>query len=203
MIGVRIFGVVAAGVLLAGCGTPQAAAPTSPVHHSQAALAPIVPQNLQNTYWYPKPVQRRDADTGATYLVPSSSGIEGWQGNPGTAVLAVLNRFLQAKTLDQALTEADPSLWPTLRRHWTRAGHDAATGPLAPGNVGSFPASQSPYSGLVRTQYGDRIWGHSWVLAAGEAGIPFAQWIKKAPALTPWYYFLDVRGKWRLYAIEN
>lgn len=200
MRGVRIFGIAAAGVLLAGCGTPHAAAPTSPIHHRKAALAPILPQALQNTYWYPKPVQRRDADTGATYLVPSSSGIEGWQGNPGAAVLAVLNQFLQAKTLDQALAEAYPSL---LRQHWTRAGHDAETGPLAPGNVDSFPGSQSSYSGLVRTQYGDHIWAYSWVLAAGETGTPFAQWIKKDPALTSWYYFLDVRGKWRLYAIEN
>ena len=203
MVGVRIFGIAAAGVLLAGCGTPQAAAPAPPAHPRQAALAPILPKTLQNTYWYPKPVQRRYADTGATYLVPSPSGIEGWKGNPGTAVLAVLNQFLQAQTLDQALAEADPSLWPTLRRHWTRPGHDAETGPLAPGNVGSFPASQSPYSGLVRIQYGEGIWAHSWVLAAGETGIPFNQWIKKDPALTPWYYFLDVRGKWRLYAIEN
>lgn len=203
MMGVRIFGMAATSILLAGCGTSGASAPPHPIHPRQAALAPILPTALQNSYWYPKPAERRYSDTGVSYLIPASSGIEEWPGNPGSAVLAVLNHFLQAKTVDQALAEADPSLWPTLRQHWTPPGHDAETGPLGPGNVGRFPARQSPYSGLIRTQYGDRIWAHSWVIAAGKAHTPFSQWIKKDPALTPWYYFLDVHGKWRLYAIEN
>ncbi len=122
--------------------------------------------------------------------------------------MSVLNHYRLAETLEEVMAISDPSYWPALRRQWRpllpgQEGFRTAQKALTTGNVGSFPASQTPYAGIIRTQYGTAVLNHSWALAEGEPGQAFSAWIKKAPALTAWFYFVDVRGRWLLYAVEN
>lgn len=193
---------------LTGCGTSGHLASASSLAKPAVAHHETLPAPLKNSYRYPAPVTKHFAATGASYLVPSPVGLTTWAKNPTTAILATLNRIRSARTFDQVMAEADTSYWSTIQHQWTlpdpgHTGYKQATEALGPSNVGSMGASSSPYASFIGHQFGQKILRHSWVLAVGQPGISFATWIKGHPALTPWFYFLDVRQHWLLYAVEN
>ncbi len=195
--------------LLAGCGTSNAlpASPGSPSHHVTAVDIALA-HRLHNTYWYPPPVTKHYATTKVAYEVPSTLGLQAWSDNPTHSVLGVVNRLRKATAVQQVQEYTDPSFWPDIAHQWTfprphSPGYRQDRKALTVHNIGSMPASQSPYAGLIKRWYGPEILSHSWVLALGHINQSFSTWIKKHPALTPWFYFVDVRGHWLLYNIQN
>lgn len=193
--------------VVTGCGATNAETPRSPGHSVQAGTVALQKQ-LHNRWRYPPAITKHYPTTGVAYHIPSAVGLASWHGNPTRAVLAIENHLRAANTVDQVKEYSDSSFWGRIAPHWhftpvhSHYYHEA-TEPLTVHNVGSFPASHSPYAGYIQRWYGSTILNHSWVLAVGWPGQNFSTWYKTHPALTPWLYFVDVRGHWLLYSIQN
>ncbi len=193
---------------VAGCGALHGATDAPTATTSRPTQRVSLPMALRDTYRYPEPIIKQYPATGVRYLVPSTVGLGAWTGKPTAEVLATLNRIRAAKNIDQVIAYADASYWTTIQHQWIlpksyRAGYRLATEALSPVNVGSLSAADSPYASLIAHQFGSAVLQHSWVLAVGQPGQSFAVWVKRHPALTPWFYFLDVRRHWLLYVVEN
>ncbi len=201
--------VLSLATIVSGCGHTNAAPSVSSSHVRHVAATTVaLPHHLSNTQWYPPAVTKHYPITGAAYKVPSDTGLQMWSSDPTLAVLAVFNHLSRATTIQQVEEYSDPSFWPGIRHEWTFPNphspwYHEMRKPLTAQNVESMPASRSPYAGVIQRQYGPEILDHSWVLATGQPGQAFTTWYKKHPALTPWYYFVNVRGHWLLYSIQN
>ncbi len=194
---------------VAGCGVLTAKAPSSARPHARVSAAAVTLQkHLKNSWWYPPAVTKHYPTTEVAYHVPSPVGMESWQGNPESALLTTLNHVFQATTVAQVMAYSDPSFWGRISKQWQfPRGHRSKYGvmkePLTAQNVQMMPATDSPYAAVIRRGDGDFVLTHSWAIAVGEPGNVFSTWYKKHPALTPWLYFVDVRGHWLLYSIQN
>ncbi len=201
--------VLALATIVAGCGNTNAESAVSSSHARHVTATTVaLPHHLSNTQWYPPAVTKHFSTTGMAYLVPNSDGLQSWSGNPTNAVLITLNHLRQATTVKQVEEYSDPSLWPQIPHVWQfpkphSRWYHRDTEPLTVQNVGSMPAAQSPYANFIKTHEGTDLLQHFWVLAVANPGHSFATWIKTHPALTPWYYFVNVRGHWLLYSIQN
>jgi hypothetical protein len=202
-VGVSVFALT---MTLAGCGTTAAAPPS----HSTplTATSVVLHRHLKNTRWYPPAVVKHYATTGVAYRIPNTVGLESWSGNPTQALLTTLNHLRTATSPLQVMEYSDPSFWPSIHSQWQFPNphsrwYHVNTASLTLQNIQAIPAGQSPYAGVIHHTYGTPVLTYSWAVAVGEPDHVFTTWYKTHPALTPWYYFVDVRGHWLLYAIEN
>ena len=199
----------AAGLILtvAGCGATNPETPPSSGHAVQASRLALQ-KHLHDRWWYPPAITKHYPTTGVTYHIPSAVGLAYWHGNPTHALLTTLNHLFSATTIPQVMTNSDPSFWPNIRQQWQFPKRPAPpyremTKPLSAQNIEIVSAAHSPYARVIQHWDGDQVLTHSVAVGVGQPGKNFVSWYKRHPALTPWLYFVDVRGHWLLYSIQN